>query len=186
MRVTDVNEGPSQNPRSGGTVVSVWATALALAVTACSSPAVPEGSTSSTSEAVVATTTTTSTVTTATTAASESPATSPVGTVGAGVGLVGLELPGIGGLVLEPGPGNRPTLRWDPVAEATRYFVVVSTADGGPYWATGTDTTSVTVAEGFDPAFEGPRIVGGMTWLVLAYDAEGAIVAQSPVSIAPD
>jgi hypothetical protein len=74
----------------------------------------------------------------------------------------------------EDGAGEHPVLEWSPVSEAAEYRVVVSAADGTPYWAwTGTD------AEVELGAGAGPVLTEAMTWYVLAFDAEGELLGAS-------
>ena len=85
------------------------------------------------------------------------------------------------GAVIEPttpATGNpaRPMLRWDPVDGAEQYTVVVTDSTGATWWAwSGPDTAVVLggVADGRD----GPTAGVGVTWIVLAHDGAGVMVA---------
>lgn len=77
------------------------------------------------------------------------------------------------------GLGERPDLAWEAVAGAASYRVTVLAPDGAFYWAwTGVDTL---VPLGGSPrlsdAATGPRLVSGMTWTVVAFDAESRPLA---------
>lgn len=94
------------------------------------------------------------------------------------------------GLTIElttPVDGGGPwwELAWEPVDEADGYSVTVYSPQGRAYWAWNGAETSVVVG-GFDEpppsdASVEPRLEPGMTWDVVAYDAEEAMIAQSGV-----
>lgn len=71
--------------------------------------------------------------------------------------------------------GERPTLSWSPVEGATEYSVVVADGQGVPYWGWQGEETEVTVGEGAPT----PVVDAEMTWTVVAYDAQGAVVWES-------
>ena len=92
-------------------------------------------------------------------------------------------LPGLPELALVTAPSNdqRPVLEWEPVPGAAVYSVSVHTPDGLGYWAWRTDATSVHL--GGDPRLHddvsGPSTVPGMTWSVIAFDADRLPIAAS-------
>jgi hypothetical protein len=85
-------------------------------------------------------------------------------------------------LTAEAGGGRRPLLAWDPVPDATRYAVFVYSPSGAAYWTWWGESTSVHV--GGEPRLDdgalGPAVTEGMSWAVLAFDADGSPVAVSP------
>ena len=79
------------------------------------------------------------------------------------------------------GGGDRPVLAWEAVDGAADYVVMVHDAADSPYWAWTTEDTSVRVGLTDRPdAAPGPRVVAGMTWVVVARDGGGIPVASSP------
>lgn len=86
----------------------------------------------------------------------------------------------------ESGGGDRPVLSWEPVADAANYRVVVLDADGQPYWGwTTTETELVVGAVERPEGAPGPRIAEGMSWSVIADDADGipiAVSARQPIA----
>jgi hypothetical protein len=84
-------------------------------------------------------------------------------------------------LLTAPSDDVRPLLSWEPIDGATVYAVTVTAPTGLAYWAWRTDTTSVHL--GGDPRLDdgqsGPSTVPGMTWSVLAFDADGRPIAAS-------
>jgi hypothetical protein len=95
--------------------------------------------------------------------------------------LPGLELDEV--LLTTPlsGEGLRPLLVWAPADSAIYYAVKLYAPDGSPYWAWQGTATQIHV--GGEPALEdhaeGPFVVDGMTWGVIAYDEEWAPIAAS-------
>jgi hypothetical protein len=88
--------------------------------------------------------------------------------IAADVGLPSMVL-----LTPEEGVGERPDLAWETVDGATMYRVTVLGADGAFYWGWAGEETSVPLG-GFprlEDAAAGPRVVSGMTWTVVALDA---------------
>lgn len=82
------------------------------------------------------------------------------------------------------GAGEVPAFGWTAVAGASAYRLVVLGSDGGPIWAwEGTETTvNLGGLPGDRPVGEaGPVIEAGSSWTVVALDAEGHVVAASPV-----
>ena len=80
------------------------------------------------------------------------------------------------------GGGEMPLFAWGPVAGADRYQVVVFDEAGEPYWAWEGAQTQVYMggAESQPPAdSSGPVVGAGYTWAVVAYDANGQILASS-------
>lgn len=85
-------------------------------------------------------------------------------------------------IVLDNPAGNpRPTLSWEGLDEAAYYTVMVLDPDGTPWWAWSGDGTRV-VLGGVDTTTEigGPRATPGATWVVFAFDSNGALVGASP------
>lgn len=101
-----------------------------------------------------------------TTTASQEPTESPI------AGDVGLE-----SMILSTpteGVGERPDFAWEPVEGAASYRVTVLAPDGTFYWGWWGTETSVPLG-GFPKLVDdatGPRVVTGMTWTVVAYDAD--------------
>ena len=95
--------------------------------------------------------------------------------------LPGLELDEV--LLTTPlsGGGLRPLLAWGPANSAAYYAVKLYAPDGSPYWAWQGTATQIHV--GGEPVLEdyaeGPFVVDGMTWGVIAYDEEWAPIAAS-------
>lgn len=82
----------------------------------------------------------------------------------------------------ESGGGIRPLLEWEPVAGVDHYGVYLYAPGGSIYWSwTGTVTA---VHVGGEPQLRdgapGPSIVDGMSWAVIAYDADLLPIAVSP------
>lgn len=77
--------------------------------------------------------------------------------------------------------GVRPLLSWEPVDGADRYGVYVYAPNGRAYWSWTGSVTSVHV--GGDPQLRdgapGPTVSDGMTWAVVAYDADVLPIAVS-------
>jgi hypothetical protein len=92
-------------------------------------------------------------------------------------------------LMLNSGVGIRPRLEWQEIPGAISYAIVIFEPDGTPYWAWPTAQTWVYVA-GIDEPLpeenEGPILIEGMTWQVVAYDAEETPIAVGgPWAIGP-
>jgi hypothetical protein len=80
------------------------------------------------------------------------------------------------------GAGAHPRLRWDDVEGATEYVVLVTRANGKPYWATSGAETEVRFGGGPLDAPDdsaGAALTKKMSWQVMAYDADGALVGSS-------
>lgn len=79
------------------------------------------------------------------------------------------------------GGGTRPDLVWEPMDGAAEYTVVVSDAEGAPWWAWFGDSTEV-VLGGVDSSAEvgGPVAGPGVTWAVFAFGDDGALIGVSP------
>lgn len=71
--------------------------------------------------------------------------------------------------------GDLPTLTWSAVAGAALYSVVVTDADGQPFWGWQGAETTVTVGEGAPD----PVVSPDMTWSIVALDADGAPLVES-------
>lgn len=149
------------------------AMALVLVVTACSSSddAVPSGETTTT----VAITPTETTATQPPTGSGPSPSSERTD-LAAEYDLAMIEQ-----FTAVSGGGRRPILEWARADGAERYYVVVTAPSGRVYWAWRTSDTSVPV--GGHPRLNedaaGPAVSDGMTWSVVAFDADGSIVGIS-------
>jgi len=89
-----------------------------------------------------------------------------------------------GGIVLRTptsGGGERPLLEWEPSAGAEHYVVFLYAPSGEAYWVWSGDDTSVHVGgePQLGPGSPGPNVVEGMSWAVIAYDADMVPVAVS-------
>ncbi len=116
------------------------------------------------------------TTTTTTTTTAEPPPTQPA--------RPALGLPEMA-LLTEPSEDQRPLLEWEPVEGAAQYSVSVFAPSGEGYWAWRTEGTSVPL--GGEPRLRdevsGPSTAPGMTWSVLALDADGRPIAASVESL---
>jgi hypothetical protein len=78
--------------------------------------------------------------------------------------------------------GPNPILQWKAARDAASYVVVVQTPKGRPYWTwRGTDTR-VRLGGGGDGAVEdseGASLQRRMVWFVVAFDADGTVIASS-------
>jgi hypothetical protein len=87
----------------------------------------------------------------------------------------------IGLLTPEAGGGGRPLLEWEPVPGADHYAVYVYAPDDRVYWAWTGDDARVHV--GGEPQLlegvSGPSISPGMSWAVIAFDADLLPIAVS-------
>jgi hypothetical protein len=85
--------------------------------------------------------------------------------------------------------GNQPLLQWEAMSGAERYQLIVFDEAGEPYWAwEGTKTQIYMGGTQEQPPADssGPSINSGYTWAVVAYDADGKLLATSEVrSISP-
>lgn len=97
-------------------------------------------------------------------------------------------LEGIALLTPTAGGGTRPTLEWEGVEEADRYGVYLYDPGGKLYWSWQGRETSIPVG-GRPRLVEdalGPQVSEGMTWTVIAFDADQApVAAGGPRAIAP-
>ena len=89
-------------------------------------------------------------------------------------GAIVLQTPASGG-------GERPLLEWEPSAGAEHYVVFLYAPSGEAYWVWSGDDTSVHVGgePQLGPGSPGPDVVEGMSWAVIAYDADMVPVAVS-------
>jgi hypothetical protein len=93
---------------------------------------------------------------------------------------IDLDLPAIELETPVSGEGPRPELRWSPVDDASSYLVVLrADVDGAASWAWRGTATSVPVGPVEQPGLGAPEVREGMTWSVLAFDADDEPVAQS-------
>lgn len=81
------------------------------------------------------------------------------------------------------GGGPRPELAWEPVDGADHYSVYLYAPSGAVYWIWfGTDTS---IHVGGEPQLNdgapGPSVIDGMSWAVMAHDAD-----QLPISVSPE
>jgi hypothetical protein len=93
-----------------------------------------------------------------------------------------LGVPTIEQLTAVAGGGTRPLLEWTALEGTDRYFVFVSAPSGDIYWAWRTRDTAVPVGglPQLDEDAAGPAVSDGMSWVVLAMDADGNVVGISP------
>ena len=79
------------------------------------------------------------------------------------------------------GEGTRPLLAWEPIEGAVHYAVTLFAPDGRPYWASLLIETQTYVGgpEQIAEGQAGPRVISGMTWMVIAYDDEQMPIAVS-------
>lgn len=90
--------------------------------------------------------------------------------------LIALRTPTSGG-------GGRPLLEWEGLDGADHYAVYLYAPDGRIYWAWMGRETAIHV--GGEPRLRegapGPNVVAGMTWAVVAYDADLLPITTSEV-----
>lgn len=93
-------------------------------------------------------------------------------------------LPGITLLTPTENAGVKPLFEWSPVEGADWYSLVLTNSEGKNYWAWMGSKTSIylggTTTQPDDNA-AGPILQPGMTWAVIAYDADGKILAASHI-----
>lgn len=97
-----------------------------------------------------------------------------------------LDAPGLGQvelLSLSEGAGDRPKLEWEPVEGAEWYSLVVYSSNAEPYWAWEGARTSTFLggAKRIPEDHEGPRLVEGMSWSVVAHDSDDQPLAVSAI-----
>lgn len=82
------------------------------------------------------------------------------------------------------GVGIKPLFEWSPVQGAVNYSLYLQFPNGQPYWAWSGSVTSIylggTDSQPPDDA-AGPILQKGMSWSVIAFDAENNIIASSVV-----
>ena len=160
-------------------------TAVALVVAACGGSDTADTGSSATSSAAA----TPEATTEATNAATTQPTETSQVTAPLGAPLVTAFDPTSMTLLTDhSGGGLHPLLAWDAVDGASFYAVKLYIPDGAPYWAWQGVSTSIHV--GGEPQLldhaEGPFIADGMTWGVIAYDADwGPVAASERRPIAP-
>jgi len=81
------------------------------------------------------------------------------------------------------GGGTLQKLSWSSVEGVDRFDIFVFGTGGDLYWSWSTPKTSVFIGgiETQNLNAPGPRILPGMTWSVLGFDATDVLVAQSEV-----
>jgi hypothetical protein len=82
------------------------------------------------------------------------------------------------------GAGEKPLFAWEAVLGAGYYQLVVFDEAGKPYWAwegSGTQIHLGGTQEQPPAGSSGPVIESGYSWAVIAYDAEGNVLASSEV-----
>ena len=114
------------------------------------------------------------------------PEPSPIAT-GGGEQLLG-NLDPVTLLTPTSGSGRRPLLEWTPVAGADHYGAYLYAPSGAIYWAWSGRRTAIHV--GGEPQLRdraaGPSVSRGMTWAVIAYNADMLPIAASELrSISP-
>ena len=91
-----------------------------------------------------------------------------------------LELPGVELTAPASGQGPRPELTWEPVDDAATYAVTLYAGPEAPaVWSWRGEDTSVRVGFVDDATAGGPNVTEGMTWAVIALDADDEPIAQS-------
>lgn len=87
------------------------------------------------------------------------------------------------------GVGQKPLFEWTPVKGAARFALFLQFPDGEPYWAWSGADSSIYLGGLESPPPEdaaGPILLEDMAWAVLAFDAEGNVIASSVLqSISP-
>lgn len=90
-------------------------------------------------------------------------------------------------LTAESGEGTRPLLEWEEFPGADHYAVFLYAPSGAVYWSWAGRETSVHV--GGEPQLRegasGPSVIEGMSWAVMAYDADLlplAVSEQRPIA----
>ena len=80
------------------------------------------------------------------------------------------------------GVGQKPNFEWSAVDGAASYTLFVNFSDGQPYWTWSGEATSIYLG-GYDsppPAdAAGPILLDGMSWAVIAFNAEANVIASS-------
>lgn len=159
---------------------------LLLGVAACDSGSSDTTgiSGSSTTVPIVSSTTLAAGEDTTTSVASEAATTTTTTTVGEDfvLFLPGVDVPEIDQLTPTTGVGGRPLIEWSAFDDAHAYELTVFGAGGTIYWSAVGPETSIYL--GGAPASDqspGPQIQDGMTWAVVALDADGNVIAQSRI-----
>jgi hypothetical protein len=87
------------------------------------------------------------------------------------------------------GVGTKPLLKWESVTSANRYQLIVFDETGESYWAwEGAETQIYMGGTDTQPPDDssGPSISAGYSWSVVAYGADGKVIAASELrSISP-
>ncbi len=74
----------------------------------------------------------------------------------------------------------RPSLEWEPIADAALYRVVVLADGGEPYWMwSGSDPSVEVGGAAFSEFGNGPIIGTDFSWSVAAFDEAGTLIAVS-------
>lgn len=80
------------------------------------------------------------------------------------------------------GAGSKPKFEWSSVDGAAQYSLFLQFSDGQPYWSWTGSSTSIYLG-GLDSAppedAAGPILLEGMSWAVIALDADGNVIASS-------
>jgi len=98
-----------------------------------------------------------------------------------------LSVPGVADIKLltdVDGAGEKPLFKWEAVTGAARYHLILYDEAGEPYWAwEGTSTQIYIGGVPFEPSADssGPSIEAGYSWAVVAYDADGNVLAASKI-----
>lgn len=141
---------------------------VAVTAAGCGGGAADEPST--TEAAAVSTTSAGATAPTTTTAAATTTTAAPApegDMLLAGLTPITMTTPAEGGSI-------RPELAWEPIEGADHYAVYLYAPDGRIYWTWRGYETSVPVGgrPALPDAATGPSVIAGMSWAVIAYDAD--------------
>lgn len=80
------------------------------------------------------------------------------------------------------GAGSKPHFEWSAIEGALQYTLFLQFTDGQPYWSWTGSGTSIYLGGSDSPPPEdaaGPVLLDGMSWAVIALDAEGNVIASS-------
>ncbi len=96
-------------------------------------------------------------------------------------GLTSIQL-----LTPSSGAGIKPLFEWSPIDGAAQYSLFLQFSDGQPYWTWTGTSTSIYLGGTDSPPPEdaaGPILEDGMSWSIIALDAQGNIIATSALQL---